>query len=184
MTAAEMADVLDQIQTAVDALTADPRDWDREQIDDAIGVWDRLDRLATSAQILRRDHAVVLARRLPDEYTAGPVTVHRTVEKTEAWDGHAVIADIASPVINADGERIDAVPVEILRDVLPACGQGAVSSKWKRTSLDRIDPEIAKQRRTVTYGDNLIARGPLAYQARRRASRADTVATETGDAPG
>jgi hypothetical protein len=162
---------LDAIVDEIGMMTTDPREWGREDLQGAVAVWDRLDRLIGELSVLRRDHAIVLANRLPDQYTAatahGAVTVHRNPLKTEAWDGHGVLADLAAPMIDGNGERLEAVPVSILRDVLPAVAQGATSSRWKVNELRKINPGIVESRRTVTWGDVLIARGPLPYAARR-----------------
>jgi hypothetical protein len=170
-TAREMAAALDRIEVAVNALTDDPRDWDRDQIDAAVEVWERLDSIIASLALLRRDHGLVLARRLPDEYTAptrrGAVTVHRNVSTSETWDGHEVIGALATEVIDANGERISAIPVDVARAVIPSCKQGQTSSKWKITELRKVVDD-ADRYRHVVYGDATIGRGPLPAPLRNR----------------
>lgn len=151
-----------------------PNDWGRDDVDTAVAVWDRLDHLIATLSVLRREHGITVARRIPDEYTAptrhGLVTVHTQTEKTETWDGHAVLGDLSEEVIDANGERIQAIPLDVARDVIPACGPGAVSSKWKVTRLRATRPEVEQRHHTVTWGDTLIARG-VRYNARPRTEK-------------
>ena len=172
MTPHEMSDALDRIEVAINALTTDPRDWGRTELDGAVEVWARFNRLIDSLMILRRDHAVVLARRIPDQYTAttrqGAETIHRTVPKNEAWDGHRLLGELAVPLVSLpDGDIIDAIPVDVARAVIPACEQGRTSSKWKVTEVRKRIPDAEKRLRKVTYGDAVVAPGPVPYQARR-----------------
>jgi hypothetical protein len=183
VTPEEMSARLTSILDEVTMMTTDPRDWGRADLQGAVAVWDRLDRLIDTLTVLRRDHAFVLARRLPDQYTAatihGAVTVHRNPTKNDLWDGHGLIGDLAETVINADGERIEAVPVDTLRSVLPACGQGATSSKWKITEVRKVLPdEVVAARHSVEWGDTLIARGPL-YVSRNSRPPVDTGTSST-----
>lgn len=169
MTPQELSDRIAAVLLEVTTWTADPRDWGRADLDGAGEVWDRLDRLIIDLTILRRDHAVVLAHRIDDQQTLytrdGAVTVHRDLPRSEKWDGHGVIGELADPMVTKDGDIIDAVPVDVLRDVLPACGPGATSSKWKVTALRQVLPS-ADEYREVTYGDAIIARGPIPSQVR------------------
>jgi hypothetical protein len=159
-----MSNALDQVKVQISMLTTDPREWSRDDVDMAAEVWHRLDRLITDLMILRRDHGIVLAHRVDDEFTAltrdGNITLHRKPEKTEQWDGAGVLDDLAQPMIDANGEKVDAVPADTLRKVLPACEPGKVSSKWKRTALRQVVPGVEDSRLTVTDGEVLIARGP------------------------
>ena len=160
-----LAKILQQvaaIDADINALDIDA-DWDRDDIDDAVKLWDRLDKLITNAMIVRRDHGVILARRIPDEHTTGDgITVHRTVESHHEWDGHAVLGALAKPLVDTGtGEMVEAIPLTDARDVIPACGQGATSSKWKITELrKRLDPTPFHK---VEYGSSIIARGPNTY---------------------
>lgn len=170
MTPTEMADALDAVAVQIAALTTDPREWGRDDLQGAVEVWDRIDRLITDLVILRRDHGIVLARRIPDEYRAetrnGVVTLHREPSVSVEWDGWELTAALAEPMINTDGERIEAIPLDDVRAVVPACGQGATSSKWKITELRQRLTDADKFRRT-TFGDTTVARGP---QYRRRST--------------
>lgn len=170
MTPQELSDRIAGVMVEVASWTADPRDWGRSDLDGAVEVWDRLDRLMTDLAVLRRDHAVVLGRRVDDQQTAftrdGRVTIHRDVPRTERWDGHELLGELASPLIDGDtGEVLDAVPVDVLRAVVPACVQGQTSSRWKITELRKVvqNPE---RYREVDYGDALVARGPLPSRVR------------------
>lgn len=161
-----IADVAAEVATWSDI---DPRDWGRGDLDGAVEVWDRLDRLMIDLAILRRDHALTLARRVDNEQKAytrdGPVMIHRDVPRNERWDGHRVLGELAEHLVNVDGELIDAVPVEVLRAVLPACVQGQTSSRWKITELRKVleQPEAFRE---VDYGDAVIARGPVPSRVR------------------
>jgi hypothetical protein len=57
----------------------------------------------------------------------------------ERWRGHDVIAELADDVIDTStGERLQAVPVDVLVDVLPGCNApDLTSSKWRTTGLRR-----------------------------------------------
>jgi hypothetical protein len=150
--------------------TTDPRDWGRDDLDAAIEVWSRLDRLITDLGILRRDHAIVLGRRVDNEQSAttrdGRVTIHRDLPRTERWDGHRVLGELAAPLIDtATGEVVNAVDVEVLRRVVPACVQGQTSSRWKISELRKVLPQ-PEQFREVVYGDAVVARGPLSGPVR------------------
>lgn len=161
-----IADVAAEVATWSDI---DPRDWGRGDLDGAVEVWDRLDRLMTDLAIIRRDHALTLAHRVNNEQKAytrdGPVMIHRDVPRNERWDGHRVLGELAEHLVNVDGEFVDAVPVEVLRAVLPACVQGQTSSRWKITELRKVlpQPEVFRE---VDYGDAVIARGPTSARVR------------------
>ena len=170
MTPQELSDRIAAVLVEVAQWTIDPRDWGRSDLDGAVEVWDRLDRLMTDLAVLRRDHAVVLARRIDNEAKAytrdGSIVIHRDIPRNERWDGHRVIGELAAPLVDTTtGEMVQAVPIDVLRDVLPACGQGATSSKWKITALRKVlqNPEDFRE---VDYGDAVIARGPLPSRVR------------------
>lgn len=169
MTPNELSDRIAAVRVEVASWTTDPRDWGRPDLDGSGEVWDRLDRLIVDLTILRRDHAVVLARRVGDQATLytrdGSVTVHRDVPRTERWDGHELLGKLAVRLISPDGEIVEAVPVDVARAVIPACVQGQTSSRWKITELRKVldDPESFRE---VDYGDAVIARGPLPSRVR------------------
>jgi hypothetical protein len=164
VTPQELSDRIATLLAEVASWQADPRGWGRDDLDGAIEVWDRLDRLITDLTIIRRDHAVTLAHRISDEHTgttrSGPVTVHRDTPRSERWDGHGLLGELAEQMITADGEIVDAVPVDVLRDVVPACAQGQTSSKWKVTELRKVLPK-PEDFREVEYGIAIVARGPV-----------------------
>lgn len=165
----ELSDRIAAVLTEVSLWSTDPREWGRSDLDGAAEVWSRLDRLITDLTILRRDHAVVLARRIDDQQTLytrdGAITVHRDVPRTERWDGHRLLGELAERIVDVNGEIHEAVPVDVLRSVVPACVQGQTSSRWKVTELRKVldQPE---QYREVDYGDAVIARGPLPSRVR------------------
>ena len=181
MTPSEMSDVLGRIADQVGNLTTDPREWGRGDVDASIEVWNRLDKIITDLTILRRDHAVVAATRIDDEHTAvtrdGIITVHRDTETTTVWDGAGVLDDLAQTVIDANGERIDAVPVDTLRKVIPACEPGKTSSKWRVRDLAQVSPGIVRARSKVTDGDTMIKRGGSFTRNRYRKPSTDTPET-------
>jgi hypothetical protein len=172
MTPAEMSERLDAVRVETMTWTTDPRDWGRDDVDDAVEVWHRLHRLIGDLAILRRDHARVLARRIDDEHSAttrdGRITVHRQTERTDQWNGSDVIDALAVPMIDANGEVLPAIPADSARAVIPACEQGATSSRWKITELRKVVENADDFRRTV-YGETTIALGPLPRALRRSA---------------
>lgn len=182
MTPAELVTHIAQVETDVNRWSTRADEWGRDEIADAVEAWDRLDRLITNLTILRHDYGTTLARRLPDEYTAatrgGAVTVHRSVSANHHWNGHDLIEALAEPMVDTTtGEHVQAIPVTVARAVIPACGQGQTSSKWKITEVrKRVE---ADKYHNVDYGDATIARGPLAYQARNTRSPAEPPASPT-----
>jgi hypothetical protein len=176
-----MSDRIDTARVEATAWTTDPRDWGRDELDDAVEVWNRLNGLIGDLTILRRDHALVLARRLDDEHTAvtrdGRVTVHRTTPRSEQWDGSDVIDELSVPMVDPDGDIIPAIPADIVRAVVPACQQGSTSSKWKITELRKIVDNPERFRR-IEYGETTIAAGPLPVALRRTARPPDEIVTE------
>jgi hypothetical protein len=173
---------LEAIETDVNALRVDA-EWGRDDVDAATEAWDRIDRLITNLGILRRDLAIALARRTDDEHTAvtagGLVTVHRRVETSEQWDGAGVLMALAEEVIDRDGELIGAIRLDVAQRVLPACGPGQTSSKWKLSELRQVIPK-ADEYRKVQRGAALIARGPQSAALRAATRRSST---ESSSAP-
>ena len=172
MTPSEMSDAVDAVRVEAMTWTTDPREWGRDELDDAVEVWNRLDRLIADLTILRRDHALVLARRVDDEHIAvtrdGRITVHRTTPRTEQWDGAAVIDALATPMVDPNGELVPAIPADVVRAVVPACNEGATSSKWKVTALRKVVGNVDDYRHVV-YGETTIGAGPLPRALRRTA---------------
>ncbi len=166
------------IETGVNSLRVDA-EWGPDDVDAVTEAWDRVDRLITNLGIIRRDLAIALARRTSDEHTAitagGLVTVHRRVETSEQWDGAAVLMALAEEVIDRDGELIGAIRLDVAQRVLPACGPGQTSSKWKLTELRQAIPK-ADEYRKVQRGAALIARGPqsAALRAANRRPRTES----------
>lgn len=178
MTLSELSGALQAVEDEVNTWSLPL--WSQPDLDDAVAVWDQFDRLITNLAILRRDHATVLARRIHDEYSTGEVTVHRTLPKSEKWDGHGVLTALSESVIDANGEMIEAIPLEVARAVIPACGEGQTSSKWKMGALKQHIPN-ATQFRQVEWGEAQVGRGP-AY-VRNQTPSTDQTADEQGDPP-
>ena len=139
----------------IGALTTDsPADIDTDEL---IIIWDQLDRFAREFSVWVRDIAVEVGHRLDD--TEDHQIEHRTVgllagnrSQSAQWDGMAVLSGLSQPVVDGNGERIDAVPTEVLEQVLP--GVGGVSSRWNVTGL----PDQLRKHRTVKYGPTLPRR--------------------------
>lgn len=66
----------------------------------------------------------------------------------ERWRGHDVLAELAADVVDTDtGERLQAVPIAVLVDVLPGCNApDLTSSKWRTTGLGRHLPDWRRYR--------------------------------------
>jgi len=158
----ELAAAVDAVETEVNKWEAPV--WGRDDVNAAVALWDSLDRLIGNLMILRRDHAIVLARRIPDQYTApvgnGTVTVHRNLPKTEKWNGAGVLLALSQTMIDSNGEMVAAIPYDTARKVIPACGDGQTSSKWKMGELRKAIPN-ATEFRDVEWGEAQIARGQM-----------------------
>jgi hypothetical protein len=74
--------------------------------------------------------------RLEASTDLGPVHIGKGYAKDE-WRGYELLGVLAERVVHPDtGEVVEAVPVEVLRDVIPACSDPEhTSSKWKATAL-------------------------------------------------
>lgn len=160
MTPHEAATWLRMLETSLanDLAQLDPDDWD--DVDNTIDAWDTLDRIRAMIAVHVRDLSTRAAKLLPTaEYDAATGTYHKTTPRTEKWDGFGVVGALGEPFIDADtGELVRAVPVDVLREVLPACGPGATSSKWKRRALAaHMDVERYS---TVEWGTPVVVRGP------------------------
>jgi hypothetical protein len=84
--------------------------------------------------------------------------VHRTLPKTEKWDGAGVLHALSQTMIDSNGEMVAAIPYDTARAVIPACGDGQTSSKWKMGELRKAIPN-AREFREVEWGEAQIARG-------------------------
>ena len=137
-------------------MTADsPSDVD---LDELAMIWDQLDTFQREFAVWVRDVAVELGHRLDDQPdrlydhpTVGPIEGRPPAQRTQ-WDGMAVLSGLSQPVVDGNGERLDAVPTEVLEQVLP--GVSGLSSKWKVSEL----PEKLRKHRSVTYGPTLPRR--------------------------
>jgi hypothetical protein len=168
MTPTEMSDALAEISARLATLgeTNPATEWGRGDVDRGIEVWNRLDRLMADVATLRRQHAVTLGHRIgKGDYLAltrdGTITVHRETETNHQWDGHAVLGELAQRLADMQtGDIVEAIPLDVARAVIPACGQGAVSSKWKVTELRKAIPDAETRLHKTKFGDAMIARGP------------------------
>lgn len=66
----------------------------------------------------------------------------------ERWRGHDVIAELSEALVEpVTGECVQAVPIDVLVDVLPGCNAPELtSSKWRTTGLRRHLPDWHRYR--------------------------------------
>jgi hypothetical protein len=133
-----------------------------DDLDALIDVWDALDIAHRVLGVIARDYSTAIADRLDgQEYThqrVGPL--HPEQSRREQWRGHDLIAVLAQPVADTDtGQVIDAVPVDTLRAVLPACATDReTSSRWKVSGLRDRGVDVDRYR-AVEYGTPVLRRG-------------------------
>ena len=148
------------VTKVIDGLTAEPVEWD--SVDEQMDAWDQLERLQGDLAVIVRQHAVELGKKTPKDYLhprAG--LVHTERERSTEWDGAGVLDALSEPmtVTGGTGEVIDAIPTDVLREVLPAVKEGKKSSKWNITGLLAAGVQPDPYRRT-RFGDKLLRRGP------------------------
>lgn len=81
----------------------------------------------------------------------------------EEWQGHRLLGDMSEAVITEDGERVPAVRLDLLREVIPACSDPEhTSSKWKATALKAAGFRV-KTYRDKADAPDVIRRGPKAF---------------------
>ena len=145
------------------------RQGEDETLDDAVELWVGLSHLQRVVGDLVRLVADDASSRLLDrddpradyETAIGDV-VHLAPGYTpERWRGHDVIAELAEDVVDTStGERLQAVPVAVLVDVLPGCNApDLTSSKWRTTGLRRHLPDWHRYR-SRDDAPLVIKRGP------------------------
>jgi hypothetical protein len=154
---------INRILTELDDIPDVTAHWDS---DEAIGVWHALDELALAARMKARAHGATLAKRLPTEYTHPTLgTVHTETETTVKWDGSSVLTALSGAYRAIDletgeiGPLVQAVPTDILRKAIPACGPNQTSSKWNKGGLTAAGVQPAMYSHT-DYGAKLLKRGP------------------------
>ena len=91
----------------------------------------------------------------------GPVHIRRGSAKQE-WRGYELVGKLGTPlVVQSSGEFVEAVPVEVLRDVVAGCGSPELtSSKWSTTGLERWMPDEWRRFRTVHDAGDRMGVGP------------------------
>jgi len=79
----------------------------------------------------------------------------------QEWRGYELLDRLGMKVIDPmTGEMVDAVPVDVLRDVLPACSKPeTTSSRWSTTGLDRWLPDDWQVFRNQHDGQRVITIG-------------------------
>jgi len=122
-------------------------------------IWAEADQIQRELGVWVRDLAVELGGRLadyPDGFdhpTLGTLDARHPAQSTQ-WDGAAVLSGLSQPLVDGNGEIVEAVPTETLVRVVPGIthrGKPGTSSRWKVSEL----PEALKKHRTVTYGQTL-----------------------------
>ena len=156
---------------AVDA-AVDVLDLEVELVgDDLIDLWiwakHAVDRLAVAVRAIGAEAAVTVAdlnaargRGPREEYvTATGNVVHLAPgsSRTE-WQGYAFVNVLADPLVDPEtGEVVRAVPVDVLRRVVPGCGAPHLtSSKW---NISAIPPGIVAQYRRTEPVPDVIREG-------------------------
>jgi len=125
-------------------------------IDDAVTLWLELSHAHAVLADLVKAAADEAGGRLLDredpraEYAtrSGDVVHLAPGYAPERWRGHDVLAELAADVIDTStGERLQAVPISVLVDVLPGCNAPELtSSKWRTTGLGRHLPDWRRYR--------------------------------------
>jgi hypothetical protein len=132
-------------------------------LDDRIEMWSLLDVMIGTLAVYRTQWALSAAGEMPwtETYThptLGPF--HRNAYPSTKWNGAGVLTALTRTMIDPDtGETVGAVPTEVLRDVLPAVGDGMTSSSWKASGLGVHGIDASKFKET-TYGQPTIGKGP------------------------
>jgi hypothetical protein len=149
------------LQEQVDELLDEIRPAEFPDVDETLKCWAIVDEIITDLSVLRSEMSNIAAKIIPIGYTTedGELEVHTVTPTNTKWDGHGILNALGVPLIDQNsGEVIRAVPVDVLQDVLPACGKGATSSKWKITKLKDhivIDPYLTTDYKaaSVKYGE-------------------------------
>lgn len=154
-----------------DALLDVEADWrtDEHDTDEIVSLWLELSHLQrvlgdlvkligddASSRLLDRDDP-----RADYETATGDVVHLAPGYAPERWRGHDVLFELAGDLWDmGSGEAVQAVPVDVLVDVLPGCmSPELTSSKWRTTGLAR---HLADWRRYRSKDDAplVIKRGP------------------------
>jgi hypothetical protein len=118
-----------------------------ERIDLWIVARDVLDELAIAVRHLQTDATLALADlgvKPGGLHPAMGGIVKRGTRRvgTDQWAGHALVGALGVDLVNpATGEIVRAVPVEVVREVVPGCAtEELTSSRWRATGLrGRVD---------------------------------------------
>jgi hypothetical protein len=161
---------LSRTDVVLDALLDIDGEWRTADydVDDVVTLWLELGHvqrtLGELMKLVADDAAVRLADRddpRADYETAYGDVVHLAPGYApERWRGHDVIAELAERLITFDGEPVQAVPVDVLVDVLPGCNAPELtSSKWRTGGLRRHLPDWRRYR-SRDDAPLVIKRGP------------------------
>lgn len=135
-----------------------------DRIDLAVVCDDVVDALITTRNSLRHDATIALHElgKAYDELYHSRlgrqvVLRRRRRVRNEAWDGYDLCNAIARDVVSTTtGEHHRAVPVDVLRRVLPACSTPkATSSKWLASGLRGLVNVEHYHRADVSYDDSI-----------------------------
>ena len=155
----------DIITELADLAARIPQPDDTTNLDHLIDMWDALDTITKTLAAHTRNYNTAAADRLAEtDYTPkdgyqshGGVIVHHTQRPSDQWDGQRLLSKLAVNVVEtATGELVQAVPVEVLEDVIPAVT--GKSSRWlvKGLELHGINPNQYRER---SWGHPTISRG-------------------------
>lgn len=163
--------VVDQIRFLAEALDRDvDSDADVMTPTERIDLYAACDLAALALGIVlrkwRHDAAVALADlgvKRGDVYNTGLTTVRRTTSRTggDHWRGHALCDALAIDAIDPDtGEKVRAVPVHVMRDVVAGCARDELtSSRWRTEGLaGRVNVNLYHTQRPVAVDDVSIVR--------------------------
>lgn len=138
-----------------------PADFGEDALDDLLVLWERLDNVRQTATAVAREASTVAARLIGfNRQYEGPVTVHTTSQVSEKSDGRGILMSLVTDMIEPEtGEKMLAIPLDVLLDILPAVGEGQTSSKWKKSGLKNHDIDPEKFIKTE-YGPQQVRLGP------------------------
>lgn len=160
------ADPIADLHEAIDALASTPPA-DGDPVGHRVDMWHALQDAARTLGVVVREWSTAAGDSLADiEYdrkqgwkSPGGVVVHHAQSATDEYDGRAVLSALGDMLVDTDtGERVEAVPVSVLADVLPAIN--AKSSKWRARGLNAhgVDPDRYRKRQ---WGAPQVKIGPM-----------------------
>jgi hypothetical protein len=120
--------------------------------------WLRLRKIAAELAVLVNDFETAVGSKLANE-TYDPTEghplpngelIHHTWPSNDRWQGRRLINDLGMPVVDpASGERLTAVPVAVLEQIIPGTStDDLTSSSWAVRGLQNlgVDPDDYRTR--------------------------------------